>query len=146
MAKFYGIAPVVQINDGGDTYWDCAFKNVPLTNGACRIPNDAQGDPLYNFAFAVVRTANVNALQLVSNSYLFPDYPLDGRLDGMGADARAAMVANVHAYNLDGNGFYLDTATHNQDALTYREFLQAVWEQAEPSFNINKFETSEPLA
>lgn len=139
--KLWLLCPII----GSGTFqnpYRSSVSDVSDTNVNNVIPTDQQGQPLYNFAFCRVGTANLSGVLAVTNSYAFPDYPLDGRMDGMESDARTGMVQTVQAYDMDGNGLHLD-ASHN-DSDSYRQVLQAIVSQIEPAVNINTFDVAEP--
>lgn len=151
--KRYGLAPILGTAEqtGINDSYRPAFADVSQTNFSCLMPTHPAGhpeqfQPKFNFTFCIVATANIAGVLAVSNSFVFPDYSLDGRLDGMEPETRAAMIQNLQAYDLDGAGFHLDAASHNLDANSYRQFLQAIGAQFEPVFNINTFDAQEPSA
>ena len=142
------ICPV--IGTGTDTVpFRGVVGDVSLTHSNCLVPSHPlghpqQGQPKFRFAFCIVGTANLVGVLQVMNSFAFPDYPLDGRLDGMEAVTRAGMVQSLQAFDLDGAGLHLDVGSHNVDANAYRQFLQAIGGQFEPTFSINTFDAQEP--
>lgn len=144
MAKRYAISPISLVPDP-EIGNHVTVDDAPDTIASAVIPtNPNTGAPLYRFAFCYVGTAQLPAVEQVSNVYVFPDYPLDGQLSGMGAEARAAMVQNVAAYDLDGNGLHWDTATANLDTNTYRQFLQALIDQVSPGVPVGALDVQEP--
>jgi len=148
MAKRFTLSPVLGSGTGSDSFRS-AMDDVPQTNARSLIPGFPMGDPQaghpkYHFAFSVIGTANLSGTLAVSNAFVFPDYPLDGRLDGMEAATRDAMVQNAEAYDLNGAGLHLTLTALNDDANSYRQFLQGLGAQFEPTFNINTFDVTEP--
>lgn len=140
------ISPIIGTGGGEDSF-RAAVLDVANINTSAIIPtdNDPQspdyGKPKYNFALCIVAAANFAPVAQVSNLYLFPDYNLDGRMDGMEAEARTGMVQSVEAYDLDGEGLFFD-ASHD-DGESYRQVLDRIGKQLEPAFNINNFGTGE---
>jgi hypothetical protein len=148
MAKRFTLSPVIGTGSHPDPF-RAAVDDVPLTQTASVIPthpvgHPQQGQPKFNFTFSVVGTASLAGLLAIPNAYVFPDYGLDGRLDGMESGARSGMVQSAEAYDLDGAGLHLALQAANQDSASYRDFLQALGIQFEPSFNINTFDVTEP--
>ena len=144
--KRYTLSPVT----GAGTFqspFRAAVSDVSQTNTNSLIPTHGQGhpdegQPKYNFALSIVGTANLAGVLAVSNSYVFPDYPLDGEMGGMEAETRTAFEQSVEAYDLDGAGLHLD-ASH-QSAESWRTVLTRIGQQIEPAFNVNNFDAQEP--
>lgn len=132
------ICPVVG-NGTIETPYRGAVSDVSNVNVAQVIPTFNSGPnvgkPKYHFAICLVATASVNPIAAVSNSYVFPDYNLDGRMDGMNSDARTGLVQSVQAYDLDGNGLHVD-ASH-ADGDSYRDLISKIGQQFDVSFTIN---------
>jgi hypothetical protein len=99
------------------------------------------GHPKFRFALCLVATTSISAIQGVTNSYVFPDYNLDGRMDGMEAEVRTGMLQSVQAYDIDGNGLHFD-ATHN-DADSYRSVIAKIGKQLEPIFEVDQMSCAE---
>ena len=144
--KRYMICPVIGTGQGGPggNPYRAAVADVSGANVTSLIKSDHNtGAPLYNFAFCRVATAGSFAsAAAVSNSYTFPDFPLDAQLSQMDADVRAAMVQSVPAYDLDGQGLHLTIP--NGDTDSFRTVIIAVAQQFEPAFNADNFDVSEP--
>lgn len=138
MAKRYCVCPVIGTGTILDPY-RAAVSDVAAA--VSLIPSKPDGSPRYGFAFCLVSTDNLAAVLAVTNGYVLPDYPLDGRMDGMEAVARAGLVQSVEAYDLDGQGLNPD-ATH-ADADGYRDVLTRIARTWEPAFSINNFDVRE---
>ena len=140
----YAVSPVVGTG-GIIAPYAAAVSLLQNVNSSSIIPTftDGQniGHPKYNFAFSVVATANLTALGQVTNAFVFPDYVLDGRMDGMESSIRTAMEQSLEAYALDDNGLHFDAS--NTDAESYREFINRLIRQIEPVFDINNMSVSE---
>lgn len=142
MAKRYGICPV--IGDGTEeNSFRCAFSDVNQTNVSSLIPSKTDGTPKYLFAFSIMGTQNLPAVLAVTNSYVFPDYPLDAELGSMESAVRTAMVQSVEAYNLDGQGYDFDLQQFS-DTDSYRDLIDYCMKRIEPVASVNNFDTSEP--
>lgn len=143
----YMISPIAG-NGTMQSPYRAAVSDVPNVNTAVSIPTHTSGPdigkPKYGFCFCQVATSSVTAIASVSNAFVFPDYNLDGRMDGMEADARTGMVQSVEAYNLDGNGLHL-VADH-LDSDSYRAVLNAIGSQMQPGFDVNQFTVGEVAA
>lgn len=140
----YMLCPIIGTGTGPDPF-RVAVEDLGSVNSAALIPTNNSGPnigkPKYRFALCQVATPSIPAISAVSNAFVFPDYPLDGRMDGMDADARNALVQSVHAYDIDGAGLHL-VATH-ADSESYRDVLNAIGQQMEPVFNVNQFTVRE---
>jgi hypothetical protein len=137
--KRYLISPIIGDGKSLQTSFRAAVSDV--TRGVVNlIPSRPDGTPKYRFAFCLVSTDVLPQVLAVSNVYALPDYNLDGRMDGMEADARTAMGQSVAAYDLDGNGLHLDPS--NADADSYRTVLTRIARQIEPAFDLNAFDVA----
>lgn len=140
----YMISPII---GSGTTInpFRSAVSDVPNVASAAIIPTHPSGPniglPRFNFALCLCATSLVSAIEQVSNSYIFPDYNLDGRMDGMEAGARAGMVQSLEAYDLDGAGLHFD-ATHS-DSDSYRSLILSIGQQLEPAFSIHSLNVAE---
>jgi len=146
MAKRYMICPVIGNGQGsgfGNAY-RAAVSDVAGVNSAAVITvSPSTGVPVYSFCLSRVATSGSLALvSAVSNSFVFPDFPLDSLLSQMDPDARSAMVQSVQAFNLDGNGFRLTLP--NADTNSYRTVIDYIGKVFEPAFNADHFDASEP--
>lgn len=138
MAKRYCISPVVGAGTFANPYRPAVADVCPAT---ALIPSKPDGSPKYRFAFCLVATDNLSAVLAVSNLYALPDYPLDGRMDGMESDARLGLVQSAGAYDLDGLG--LHPATAHTDSDGYRDVLTRLARTFEPAFSVNSFDVRE---
>ena len=140
----YMICPVIGSGADEDAF-RAAVADLSQTNAVAVIPTHPSGpnigQPKYSFALCAVSSNNWLAVLAVSNSYVFPVYNLDGRMDGMEAATRTAMVQSVEAYNLDGEGLHL-VADHN-DGDSYRSLMQSLLHQFEPAYNFDGFSVAE---
>lgn len=109
------------------------LQELTGVNSAAIIPTDAGGQPKYRFALCLAATPSVALIAAVSNAFVFPDYHLDGRMDGMQPDVRTGLVQSVQAYDLDGQGLHLDTS--HSDGDSYRDLLTNIGRQFDLAFN-----------
>jgi hypothetical protein len=142
----YCISPIT-----GDGTEENPFRPTvsgPNVNTSAIIPTHTSGptigQPKYGFAFCAVATTNVASVAAVTNVYVFPDYNLDGRMDGMENGARTAFEQSVEAYNLDGNGLHFDAA--NVDLESFRTVINRIVQQIEPAFDLNNINVGEVAA
>lgn len=143
MAKRYVLSPIIGSGSGGPANaFRASVGDVSQTNSNAIIPSLSNGHPKFNFAICVVGTLNLPGVLAVSNAYVFPEYPLDARMDGMEPETRTALVQSVEAYDMDGNGLHL-VADH-ADGDSYRAVITSIGQQIEPVFNLNNFDTAEP--
>lgn len=133
--KRYCISPVIGTGTFASPYRPAVADLCPTTG---LIPSDAAGVPKYHFAFCLVSTDNLAAVLATSNLYVLPDYPLDGRMDGMESGARTGMSQSAGAYDLDGHG--LHPATAHVDADGYRDVLTRMARTWEPTFSLDSFD------
>jgi len=129
------ICPVLPPDETNEAY-RAAIENVPNTAGASIIPTDPlTGLPKYSFAISLCDATLINQIMQLQNTYVFPDYNLDGRMDGMEPETRAAFVQSVQAYVLNDAGLHFD-ATH-QDSDSYRFVVEKIGKKIEPQFSVN---------
>ncbi len=130
------ISPVYGTGDVGDEY-HAAVSSVAGVNSASLIPTFSSGpsigQPKFRYALSLVAAANMITVSTVPATYVFPDYPLDGRMDGMEADARLGLSQSPHAYDFDGNGMHLDTSHSDSDS--YRDVINKIGRQIDPAFD-----------
>lgn len=124
------ICPIVGTGTSSDPF---RAKAEDVAAGSFLIPSKPDGTPKYRFAFGIASSANIPALVLLSNTYVFPDYALDATLDGMDSNARSALAANVPAYDLDGLGKHLTVINEDEDS--FRDSIDHIGRQFEPAFN-----------
>lgn len=149
MAKRYVLNPVIGAGTENNPY-RAAVSGVSQTNHNSLIPTHPighaeEGQPKFNFAFSVVGTANLAGVSAISNAFVFPDYPLDGRLDGMEGATRTGMVQSTEAYDLDGADFHLNLDGFG-DASSYRDLVLGILQQMDPNYpsHLNGFDVQEP--
>lgn len=140
--KRYYISPIIGDGTSQNPY-RASVADVSQTNTNTIIPSKPDGTPKYGFAFCIIGTLNPTGTAQVTNSLTFPDYPLDGRMDGMEAVTRAAFKQSAEAYDLDGNGLNLDMTFYG-DSSSYRDVIDGIGKQFEPVFNVNNFDVGEP--
>lgn len=128
------ISPIIGTGVFPDAF-RAAVSDLSSVNSSAIIPTLSNGHPKYNFALCLVATASVATIAAVTNAYVFPDYNLDGRMDGMEAGTRTALKQSVEAYDIDGNGLHFDAT--NADSDSYRDLLTRIGQQIEPAFNVN---------
>lgn len=142
--KRYMICPI--IGDGSSqSPYRAAVSDVAGVNTSSIIPTHASGPnlghPKYGFAFCIVAAINWTPVRQITNSYLFPDYALDSRMDAMEGDTRTGLEQSVEAFDMDGEGLRLDAGHNATDS--YRHVVDAIAKQIEPAFNIDIFSTPE---
>lgn len=148
MAKRYMLCPVIGAGTENDRIRP-AVDDVPQTYSNSVIPVHLSGPDIghekYRFTVAIVATANLSGVVQLSNSYLFPDYPLDARLDGMQPETRLAMTQSVAAFDLDGNGLHFDLSGFT-DASSFRDVILGLIQQLDPDYpsHLNHFDAQEP--
>jgi len=136
------ISPVILGSPADDSANRAAVSDVPNVVTATLIPvwnleagNPLNGKPKYRFALSLVDTAQIYDLLQVSNAYVFPDYHLDGRMDGMAPNARSELVQSVQAYILNDDDLHFD-ATHS-DSDSYRFLVEKIGKQLDVAFTAN---------
>lgn len=139
------LSPITGVGTIENPYRASVLDVSPQPNVAAIIPTiltgPNAGQPKFRFALCLIATSNVSIVGSAANSYVFPDYNLDGRMDGMESGTRTGFVQTVQAYDLDGNGLHID-ASH-QDGESYREVVTRIGQQLEPAFNINAMNCGE---
>lgn len=139
--KRYCICPIIGDGTFDNSYRAAAADLASVTVNSI-IPTDPNGVPVHDFAFCIIGCIGLQALNPLTNTFVFPDYPLDGTMDGMEAEVASGMKQSVEAYNLDGNGFHLDADYSPSDS--YRELVNRILQQIEPAADVNRFDVSEP--
>jgi len=99
------------------------------------------GHPKYAFGF-VASEGPKNLLASVLNTYVLPEYPLDGLMSAMEPSEKAAMVQSLESYDF---GELLTNGTNNLDATvqepeSFREFLDRIVKQIDPAQSIDGLE------
>lgn len=140
----YCISPIIGDGSGINNPFRAAVSDLPNVNTNAQIPTFTSGPnigkPKFHFAFCIMASSNIAAVAAVSNAFVFPDYNLDGRMDGMESDARTGLVQSVQAYDLDG-GLHLDAGNDDEDS--YRQLIDKLGKQFEPAFSVNSFGVAE---
>jgi len=95
------------------------------------IPSEATGEPKYSFCACRFEAANMTPVAQVSNTYILPDYPLDGLLENMDPATRTAMVQSVEAYDIDGQGLHIDLSAFG-DSSRFRDVIEHIAHVFEP--------------
>lgn len=153
MSKRFTFGPIILGGGGGinDTT-RAAVSEVPLTHEASIIPSTVGPPPnlpRWLHCISAIATANLAGVLAVSNLYVFPDYPLDARLDGMESVTRTEMLQNLEAYTLDANGTQLDLSSFEGaagDAKSFRELVLFIVQFLDPGIaNLNTFDVQEPV-
>jgi len=135
--KRYAITPILP-TDGITGYRSSAF-DVVGTSVVNVIPVDLQtGIPIYNFTFARIGRVDFGPIYLLTNTFIFPDYPLDGEMAGMEASVRNALKADVEAYDLDGNGLHLSVDLTDL-TVSYESVLFSIYNQFDPLLTLSNF-------
>jgi hypothetical protein len=143
--KRYVISPVIGDGQTPDTAYRSAVGDVQDANAINLIKSDPEtGHPVWFFAFSRVGVPGTlqNVLQ-VSNSYVFPDFPLDAQMSQMDSEARSGMVQSVQAFNVDGAGTHVD-ATH-ADTDSFRTVIEKIARHWQSIFNANHFDVAESV-
>lgn len=138
--KRYMIGAVIGAGTDNDPYRSALA--IPGIECNSIIPSNPTGHPLFDFAFCYVGAVNLLPALQTANSFAFPDYSLDGRMDGMAPDQRLAMVQSVEAYVLNAEDLHFD-CDFITDAMSYRDVLTNIARQTEPAFTINAFGVGE---
>lgn len=139
MAKRYAIAPIIGDGSFGNEFRS-AFALVDDTNVKSVIVGDENGIPIFLFALSSIGTANLAGVSAVSNSYIFPDYPLDGQLSGMNASALSGLKQSVEAFDMDGNGRHFSVDI-SDGSISYRALLISIYQQFDPLLSAASFNT-----
>lgn len=140
MAKRWYVAPVLAPNGTGSVNdgYRSAFADVSGASHFAIIPSFTSGPnigkPLFAFCFGMVAHLNLAILGQVLNTLIFPDYPLDGCMNGMEAETRAALKQSIEAYVLDANNRRLDASIVLDDAASYRDVVDALGSQIQPGW------------
>lgn len=151
--KRYGIFPVIGSGQSTQDPYRSAVDELGgpngSTNAASIIPTHTSGpdigQPMFNFCISIFSTVDLPAVMAVTNSFVFPDYPLDAEMSGMEAATRTAMVQSVEAYDLDGAGVHF-VADH-LDTDSYRMVLNAIIAQMDPGHGgVNNLNCGEKAA
>lgn len=124
MARFC-ITPIILQTNPNDEEGNRAAIVAAADTVRAIIPTDQQGHPIWRFAACRFEAVNMAAAAQVSNTYILPDYPLDGLLGGMDAATRTAMVQSVQAFDLDGNGTHISLAAFG-DSSRYRDVVEHI--------------------
>jgi hypothetical protein len=123
----YVICPVVQGGLFGE--WRPAISNLPDVNVSAIIPTDpSTGVPKFKVAFCAVTALDWAALSAVAGVYVFPDFPLDSKLNGMSTASRQEMLAKLEAYDIDGLGAKFSTTGFTSGS-SFREAVKSLVQQ-----------------
>lgn len=135
--KRYAITPILP-QSGENGYRSSAF-DVGGASVNNLIPTDSEtGIPLYGFTFARIGRVDFGPIFQLTNSYIFPDYPLDGQLSGIESSVLAGMKQSVEAYNLNGNGLTL-AVDISDTSVSYESLLFSIYLQIEPGRSLTSF-------
>jgi len=132
--KRYVLSPVIlgsgSVNDANRA----AATDVPQTIGPSILPTSPEPPygPLWLFTLSHVNTNQLASVEAVSNAYVFPEYPLAGRLDGMESGTRTAMLQTLAAYDLDGEGTHFDLSGFG-DASAFQDLILGLVQQLDPA-------------
>jgi hypothetical protein len=137
------VSPIIGTGTISDPY-RASVADVSGVNEAALIPSNPDGTPKYHFALCLVATPSIALVQSVTNSYVFPDYPLDSQMSGMDAATRTALVQSVQAYDMNGSGLHLDAS--NADTDSYRTLITKIGQQIDTAFNPNNISCPEVSA
>lgn len=137
--KRYCVCPVIGSGTAADSYRAAVADVCPTTAKIKSHP--VTGLPVFGFAFCVFATDNLPSVLAVTNTYVLPDYPLDGQMSGMEAEARTGLVQSAGAYDLDGQGLHLDLA--HEDADGYRDVINRIGKTWDAAFDANTFDVRE---
>jgi hypothetical protein len=150
MARRYMICPIIGTGQGGpQNSFRAAVSDVPNTGVNAVIPsnvagtpetNPNYGKPLYLFAFCIINTENIGQCAQISNSYILPDQALDTQMGAMEASARTSLTQDCESFDLNGANLHLNVEFVNSDS--YRQVLQSIGTQFDPSFSINYFDAN----
>lgn len=142
MAKVYAICPIIGDGQGENPFRSSASDlGVSVSN---IIPSKPDGTPKYGFALCRIGTTNLAAVLELTNSYVFPDYPLDAELSGMESGVRTGMKQSVEAYDMDGEGLHLAVDLSDL-TISYRSLLVSIYQQFDPLLSVASFNNFDVL-
>jgi hypothetical protein len=141
--KRYVISPVIGNGSSLVTAFRSAASDTPSAGFVDLLKaNPETGVPVWNFAFSRIGVAgSLTPVLMVTNSYVFPDFPLDAKMSQMDSATRIGMVQTVQAYNLDGQGTHID-ATHTDD-YSFRAVIEKIARQWSSTFDADQFDCPE---
>lgn len=148
MAKRYAICPVIGTGQPGDNIRSAA-DDLSLTYSNAVIPIHLSGPDIgqakYGFTVTIVATANLGAVVALSNAYVFPDITRDSKLSTMSNADYTAMLQNLPAYDLDGNGLHFDVSWVTPDHTLF-DLILGLIQQLDPNYpnHLNNFDAQEP--
>ncbi len=152
--KRYMITPISGDGLTIQTAFSSALREAVAANPSALIAYEAKlkisnqtGQPVWNFAFCRVATgdgASQTIVEQITNSLIFPDYPLDAPMSGMDQTTRNNWRTSLQAYNLDGQGYYLTVG--DGDSESWGAVLQRLIQLWEPAQLITRFDVAEPTA
>lgn len=137
----YAITPITGDGSENDPYRSTA-SGLPNVNLASVIPVDPEtGIPIYGFCLLVLGIRSEQDFT-PTNSYLFPDLPLDVEMSSVPEAVRTAFTQSVNAFNLDGNGATVGVSFALSDS--WRDVVNSVGQVFEPAFTVSGFSVLEP--
>lgn len=140
--KRYMICPVIGAGTHENPYRAAVADLATARSRAVIRSNPQGGPPIYAFAFCRVAAHDFAAVFQVTNSYVFPDFPLDSQMASMEAGVRTALAQSVEAFDLDGLGDNFDASHADSDS--FRQLIERIAQKIEPAFNANFFDVEEP--
>lgn len=96
------------------------------------IPTDANGIPVYADCLTVVNAEDHSALRKDAAIDAMPDFPLDGKVSAIQTSTKNAMMTALAVRGFDTSNL------GNADG--YRDVIQAIGQQRDPLFNVDKFD------
>lgn len=135
------ICPIAGTGTMQDPY-RAIVAGVSGVNVQSMIASKPDGSPKYNFVFCRIAATNLAPVLAVSNSYVFPDFPLDSQMSVMEYEVRSGMIQSLEAFDLDGIGLRL-VADHD-DTDSFRQVIEAIGQQFVSAFDADHFDVVEP--
>lgn len=152
--KRYIVTPISGDGLTPDTAYSSSLREAAASHPssliayAAKLKIDSQtGMPIWNFAFCRAATGDGPSqaiVEQVTNSLVFPDFPLDAPMSGMDQATRTAWRQSLQAYDIDGQGTHI--AVNDSDGETWGSVLQRLVQMFEPSQIITRFDVAEPTA
>lgn len=147
--KPYMLSPIIEGSDGATISFHAAVQDAPETSVKAMIPLDDNpqspnfGKAKYKFCFCRVAAFDLIPALQVTNTFRFPDYPMDGLMSGIPLATRLAMVQSLQAYDIDGGGMHLDASYSETES--YGEYLLRLFRSLEPSADLDRLDIPYPV-
>lgn len=152
--KRYMITPISGDGVSPDTAYSTSLREAVAANPSALIAYAAKlkidnqtGMPIWHFAFCRAATGDGSSqtiVEQITNSLVFPDYPLDAVMSGMDQSVRTAWRQSLESYDMDGQGAHI--AVNDSDSESWGSVLQRLVQMFEPAQIISQFDVAEPTA